>query len=360
MLSAARRIYQAEPPRHRQTQFFPRLKALQCNGLTRHRMRKKGLTEREIIDFFKRRFDFGPPLPLGFDEDVAALPMSDRRLVVVKTDMLVGSTDIPPGMTLNQAARKAVVATVSDFAAKGVQPKALLVSLGLIPPVTRGTVREIARGLSNGALEYGCRIIGGDTGQSDDLVIDCIGIGFGERGAILPRDGARPGDIVAVTGPFGKTNAGLRILLSKKLRTRRFSGLVSSILHPVARLRVGLELARTGAVSSSIDSSDGLAWSLHEIARLSHVKIVLDKIPVAPDVEGFAREHRLSREDLALFGGEEYELVMTIKRASFASVRSRVPSLLKIGHVERGRGEVVAEFEGRIRSIEPRGYEHFR
>ncbi len=323
-------------------------------------MRKKGLTEREIIDFFKRRFDSGPPLPLGFDEDVAALPISDRRLVVIKTDMLVGSTDIPPGMTLNQAARKAVVATVSDFAAKGVQPKALLVSLGLIPPVTRETVREIARGLSKGALEYGCRIIGGDTGQSDDLVIDCIGIGFGERGAILPRDGARPGDIVAVTGPFGKTNAGLRILLSKKLRARRFSGLVSSILHPVARLRAGLELARTGAVSSSIDSSDGLAWSLHEIARLSHVKIVLDNIPVAADVEVFAREHHLSREDLALFGGEEYELVMTIKRASFASVRSRVPSLLEVGSVERGRGEVVAKLGGRIRSIEPRGYEHFR
>ncbi len=63
---------------------------------------------------------------------------------------------------------------------------------------------------------------------------------------------------------------------------------------------------------------------------------------------------------MALFGGEEYELVITIKRASFASVRSRVPSLLKIGHVERGRGEVIAKLDARIRSIEPRGYEHFR
>src|SRR5947208_15265713 len=96
-------------------------------------MAKTGLTEREIIGIFKRRFDFGPKLPLGFDDDVAAFPTSQDRLVVLKTDMLVGSTDVPRGMTLRQAARKAVVATVRDFAAKGVQPRGLLVVV-IMPP----------------------------------------------------------------------------------------------------------------------------------------------------------------------------------------------------------------------------------
>src|SRR5712692_10612359 len=157
-------------------------------------MAKTGLTEREIIGILKRRFDTTPKLPLGFDDDVAAFPLSRRRLVVLKTDMLVGRTDVPPGMTLAQAGRKAVVATVSDFAAKGVQPRGLLVSLGLVAPVDISTVNQIASGLKKGATEYNCRIIGGDTTEADDLIIDCIGFGFTSAGRILRRDGAKPGD----------------------------------------------------------------------------------------------------------------------------------------------------------------------
>ena len=322
-------------------------------------MAKTGLTEREIVSVLTRRFDSRPKLPLGFDEDVAVFPTSRRGLVVLKTDMLVGHTDVPPGMTLGQAARKAVVATVSDFAAKGVQPKGLLISLGLVPPVRLSTVNEIVSGLEKGAREYHCRIIGGDTSETDDLVIDCIGFGFSATGRILRRDGAKPGDVVAVTGDFGRTAAGLEILLGKKGRQHGFSKLTSSVLHPSAKLEAGLKLAESGFVNGSTDSSDGLAWSLHEIARPSKVNIVLETIPVAPDVKMFAREQGLVPEELALFGGEEYELVLAIKRDGFASVRRRIPSLRKIGNVTIGSGNVIAPFGSRFRKIEPRGYEHF-
>jgi thiamine-monophosphate kinase len=323
-------------------------------------MAKTGLAEREIVGILKRRFDSEPKLPLGFDDDVATFPLSQGRLVVLKTDMLVGSTDVPPGMTLVQAARKAVVATVSDFAAKGVRPKALLVSLGLTSPVKRAMVVELGEGLSQGAREYGCRIIGGDTSESNDLVIDCIGFGLAKFRNILRRDGARPGDIIAVTGDFGKTSAGLRILLSGRQRlAHKFAKLVYSVLHPVARLEMGLKLARARSVSSSIDSSDGLSWSLHEIARLSQVSIVLDKIPVEQEVKIFAKEQGLVPEELALFGGEEYELVLTIKRDRFARVRREIPSLRRIGDVKSGSGDVIASFGGRTRKVEPHGYEHF-
>ncbi len=324
-------------------------------------MTKKGLTERQIIEVLKRRFDSNPKLPLGFDDDVAAFQMSRRRQVVLKTDMLVGSTDVPPGMTLGEAARKAVVATVSDFAAKGVQPMGLMVSLGLVPPVSKSMVNEIASGLVKGAAQYHCRIIGGDTSETNDLVIDCIGFGFAETGRILRRDGAKPGDIVAVTGNFGRTTAGLRILLGKKRRwSRRFSKLVYSVLHPSARLEIGIKLARTGFVNSSIDSSDGLAWSLHEIARLSNVNLVVEKIPVARDVEVFAREERLSAEALALFGGEEYELIVTVQKDRFAAAKRQVPSLLGIGVVEKGKAGLRVRYGGKMASVNPRGYEHFR
>jgi thiamine-monophosphate kinase len=324
-------------------------------------MAKTGLTERQIVGILKRHFDSRPKLPMGFEDDVAAFPMSRGRLVVLKTDMLVGSTDVPLGMTLRQAARKAVVATVSDFAAKGVQPRGLLVSLGLPPPVSTSTVNQITSGLKRGTREYRCRIIGGDTSETHDLVIDCIGFGFTKTGRILRRDGAKPGDIVAVTGDFGRTTAGLRILLGKKRPwPRKFSKLVYSVLLPAARLETGLKLARTGFVNSSIDSSDGLAWSLHEIARLSHANIVLGTIPVAPDAKRFAEEQGLVAEELALFGGEEYELVVTIARNMFAAVKGKIPSLIEIGKVEKGTGEVTALVSGGWTKVEPHGYEHFR
>ena len=323
-------------------------------------MSKAGLSEREIIEVLRKRFDFRPVLPLGFEEGVAAYSLSPQKLVVLKTDMLVGSTDVPPGMSLRQAARKAVVATVSDFAAKGVRPKALLVSLGLISPVKRSMVLQLGQGLSQGAREYGCRIIGGDTSESKDLIIDCIGFGLAKPQNILRRDGAKPGDIIAVTGDFGKTSAGLRILLARRTRlAHKFASLVHSVLHPVARLEIGLKLAGTRSVSSSIDSSDGLSWSLHEIARLSHVSIVLDTIPVEPEVKAFAKDQRLVPEVLALFGGEEYELVLAIKRNRFASVRRDFPSLRKIGIVKSGSGDVIGRFGGKTTRVEPRGYEHF-
>ena len=127
-------------------------------------MSKTGLGEREAIRILTQSYRLNNKLPLGFDDDVAALPLTSREWLVLKTDMLVGSTDIPPGMTLTQAARKSVIATVSDFAAKGIRPLGLMISLGLPAPVRSTTVRQIAAGLSQGVKEYGCIIIGGDTG----------------------------------------------------------------------------------------------------------------------------------------------------------------------------------------------------
>src|SRR6266704_3875419 len=176
----------------------------------------KSLTEHEIIRILTNQFAGQPGTPLSFDDDVSAIPFSPKTWIIVKTDMLVGSTDVPPGMTIQEAARKAVVATISDFAAKGVRPRALMVSIGLPAPAKKTTVQDIARGLSQAAREYHCKIIGGDTNQADDLVIDIAGIGFASPKTIVRRNGARPGDIIAVTGPFGKTSAGLRILLSKE------------------------------------------------------------------------------------------------------------------------------------------------
>jgi thiamine-monophosphate kinase len=320
----------------------------------------KGLTERQILRILTDQFAGQPGIPLGFDDDVSAIPLSPKTWIIVKPDMLVGSTDVPPGMTVQEAARKAVVATISDFAAKGVKPQALMVSLGLPAPAKKTSVQDIARGLGQAAREYHCKIIGGDTNQADDFVLDIVGIGFADPKTLVRRDGARPGDIVAVTGPFGRTSAGLKILTSKrKLDLAKYSSLIKAVRRPKARLAEGIVLAKSRATTSSIDSSDGLAWSLHQIAESSKVGISLHTIPVADEVESFAKEHRLSALELALYGGEEYELVVTIKPQSFNKLKRRVPSLKRIGIVEKERFGVSAQIGRKQVTVEARGWQHF-
>src|SRR6266849_1839160 len=105
----------------------------------------KGLTEREIIRILTNQLAGQPGIPLGFDDDISAIPISSKTWIIVKTDMIVGSTDVPSGMTVQEAARKGVVATVSDFAAKGVLPRGLMVSIGLPAPAKKTAVQDIAR-----------------------------------------------------------------------------------------------------------------------------------------------------------------------------------------------------------------------
>jgi len=320
----------------------------------------KGLAEREIIRVITNQFAGERSLPLGFSDDVSAIPISSKTWIIVKTDMLVGSTDVPPGMTIQEAARKAVVATISDFAAKGVKPKALMVSIGLPAPVKKRIAQDIARGLGQAAREYGCKIIGGDTNQAEDLVIDIVGVGLAKPKEIVRRDGARPGDVVAVTGSFGKSSSGLRILMSKQETDfAKYPSLIRAARLPKARLTQGIILAKSHGASSSIDSSDGLAWSLHQIAHASMVGINLHTIPVAAEVESFAKEHRLSALELALYGGEEYELVVTIRPERFNELKKRVPLLRKIGTAEKKRFGVLAQIGRKRIRVEARGWQHF-
>jgi thiamine-monophosphate kinase len=339
--------------------------------LSKARERKGGkggageeLGEREIIELIRSRLSVMPDLPVPLGDDVSAVDVGKGRLAVLKTDMLVGGTDVPRGMSLWQAARKAVVMNVSDFAAKGVEPVAMLVSLGLPRGLMRKDVEEIARGLNAGAREYGVYIIGGDTGEASDLVIAISLFGTADRKALMLRSGAKAGDIVAVTGFFGKTVAGLRLLLdgyavSKELR----EVLLSAVCMPKARLCEGLALRGSGAVSASIDSSDGLAWSLHELARMSSVGFMINGVPVADEVRRFAEFNGLDPLELALYGGEEYELVVTVKPKLWVEAETAVEAvggcLLSIGKVTRD-SQVLMDVNGEKRVVEARGWEHFK
>lgn len=324
----------------------------------------KDLGERGAIKTILKFLESMPNMPIPFGDDVSAFPINGEKLVIVKVDMLVGKTDVPPGMSLRQAARKAIIMNVSDFAAKGVIPLAAMVSLGLPPNLTEDDVKEIGLGINEGAREYGAYVIGGDTNEASDLIIDCALFGLCDGSRIVRRSGAKPGDIVAVTGFFGKPPSGLKILLEGLTLTERIrKPLVESVLMPKARLREGLALAGLGVLTASIDSSDGLAWSLYELSEASKVGFLINKIPVAPEVELFAEEYNLDPFSLCLYGGEEYELVVTIKPDMWREAKKALDSigapLIEIGKVIEER-MIVAEIEGVRIPIEKKGWEHFK
>jgi thiamine-monophosphate kinase len=259
------------------------------------------LGERRIIELIQNRLDPMPSMPIQFGDDVSAYSLGKDKLAILKTDMLVAQTDVPRGMTLWQAARKAVVMNISDFAAKGISPDVLLVSLGLPKEFRKKDVEQIADGLNSGAREYGAYIIGGDTGEASDLIISISLFGTAAKNEVMLRSGAKAGDILAVTGFFGKTSAGLRILQDNLYVRRRIrNALVDSVLLPIAKLKQGVALRKAKVVTAAIDSSDGLAWSLYELAKASNVGFVVDKLPVAKEVKEFAKDNDLSPSELAL------------------------------------------------------------
>jgi thiamine-monophosphate kinase len=322
------------------------------------------LGERRAIELILEKLEKMPQMPIPFGDDVSAYAIGRNQLFILKTDMLVGETDVPKGMSFWQAARKAVIMNISDFAAKGAKPLIALVSLGMPRSITQKELEEIGDGLNAGAREYDTYIVGGDTNEASDLIISLSVFGIAKKDNLMLRSGAKPDDIVAVTGFFGKTSAGLKMLLEgfKALKEIRNS-LVEAVFMPKARLKEGLALSSAKAVTSAIDSSDGLAWSLHEISKASKVGFLIETLPIAPEAQKFAEMNNLDPLELAFYGGEEYELVLTVNPKLWDKAERAVKNvggnLIRIGRVTAERS-VLFEVEGEKRVIEPKGWEHFR
>lgn len=306
----------------------------------------KRLDEKEIIAIFSRA------LGVGDLDDVAQI----EKNMVFKADMLVASTDVPMQMTPRQVARKSIVSCASDLAAKGARPVAAMISLGLPADIPRGYVEELAAGFRQASQEFGVKIVGGDTNAAKELVIDCSMVGA--AGRVPKRSGARPGDIVIASGKFGYPAAGLAVLLKGARAQGAFrKSAVDSVLEPVPRQAFG-SLARY--FTSSIDSSDGLAISLYEIALQSRADIDIDYDSVKADgVDEFAQANDLDAHELVFHGGEEYEIIATVPRALLPKAKAAAKragcTLYVIGSVKKGTGKVAAN----KKPLENRGYLHF-
>ena len=248
---------------------------------------------------------------------------------------------------------------VSDFSAKGVRPEAFMVSVGLTRKVRQREVDELAAGLKDAARRWRLNLVGGDTNESKELVIDCAMLGFAER--ITTRAGASPGDLLVVTGPFGYQSAGLKILMAEAQAGSRFRQTATrSVLEPEPNLEAGIALAPY--LTSSMDSSDGLARSIHTIAKESGVGFELFRLPAGSGVKSFAAANGLDPEKLVLQGGEEYLIVGTVKESQFekaaAAAKRAGAQLVAIGSANRRKGRVVLKHGKTVRMVRDVGWTH--
>ncbi|MEM3594108.1 MAG: thiamine-phosphate kinase [Candidatus Jordarchaeaceae archaeon] len=320
--------------------------------------------ERGLIDFFFTLIDRFPNDVLPFGDDAVGVPFGNDVLII-KTDMLVGSSDVPPGMSYWQAGRKAAIMNISDVAAKGAKPFGAVFSLGFPSNTTIEQAGNLVKGLNSGCREYGLYYLGGDTNECSDLVVSGAVFGIAKRNKVVSRKGAKPGDVVAVTGQFGLTAMGLKILLENLNADPHARELgLHAVYEPQARVKEGIILSEHSLVSSSIDSSDGLAWSLYELSKMSGVGFIINSLPVPREVQVFAETHGLDYLDLALYGGEEFELVVTVPPSKWSRA---VDSVKMVGGVLYPIGTVIEEKYVVLRLpnqaekvIEPKGYEHFR
>lgn len=323
---------------------------------------REGLNELDIIRIIVETIGQPKPSFSKIGDDVAYLPTKKGK-VVIKSDMLVEKTDVPKGMNLYQVARKSIVMCVSDFAAKGVIPSAALTSLGVPRGVEESEIRELAKGFKKAKEEFQIEILGGDTNEADCFIIDCCMIGFADK--IVERKGAKPGDAVVTSGFFGYSSSGLRIMLDGLKAEPEFKErAVSAVVMPKPKLRLGVALAKKNIMSSSIDSSDGLALSLYEIATHGKVGIEINELPTTEEVHVFSNMNDLSMDDLVLYGGEEYEIVTTIPKdrlsQAYEVAKRMGERLMEIGKVTADSPKVYLSLDGKKTEIERRGWVHLK
>ena len=300
-----------------------------------------------------------PPLVIGAGDDAAVLTPEAGRDLAISQDALVEGVDFhrswisPRGL-----GARALAVALSDLAGMGARPVWCAATL-CAPASTRlEDVLDIQRGLCAAAAASGCAVAGGDVSAIDGpLVIDISVGGTVAAGAALRRDGGSPGDVIVVTGTLGRAAAGLRLLLDGGAElSEQERAWVDAQLSPVARVAEGLQLIEAG-VRCGGDISDGLLVELERITDMSgcSAAIWLDRVPVEP---ALVSDFGASWPDLALGGGEDFELVATLPRAAVGALLESWPDALAplavVGALGEGAGVVVFDREGGATLPRPR------
>jgi thiamine-monophosphate kinase len=303
-------------------------------------------------------------LPIG--DDAAAFRPHPSRLLLISSDTLIEGIHFDlQYFSAEDLGWKALAVNLSDIAAMGGIPLYVTTSIALPGRLPAGFVRDLYSGLSTLALENNVSVIGGDTCASPhSLYVDLTIVGEVEPEEMVTRQGAKPGDLIFLTGELGGSAAGLEILKRQGGAADRHSALARRHLRPQARCNVGRFLATEHLASALIDVSDGLSTDLHHLCMQSRVGALLqaERIPLvsfaAEDLSGLSRQIL----DYALNGGEDYELLFTVPQ----SEKQRMPQSIggvpvhQIGYITDEPGICWLRKGDHKERLSAGGFDHFR
>ena len=318
---------------------------LNTGGTGEHREKRRAYTNRAVV--------------AGIGDDCAVLRIPADMDSLVTTDFsLEGIHFRRQWHSAESVGHRCLARGLSDIAAMGGEPVAVFLSLALPRNLARSWVRGFARGLLRLAERHGVTLAGGDTAESPDgILADIVVLGSVPKGKAILRSGARPGDRIFVSGALGESAAAvrqMRVRQAKKLNPRSYP----RHFFPEPRIHLGRILREREIATAMIDTSDGLSTDLSHICEESGVGAEIDATCIPRAHAGKpAREVQL---DLALHGGEDYELLFTVSaRRSVPPQIAGVP-LTEIGRITRARKMILRDEKGQSHSLEARGWEHFR
>lgn len=323
------------------------------------------MTEDELIAGIgvRLRGVAAPRVLVGIGDDAAVWQPSRSNRSVITTDALVEGVHFTRDtMSARDAGWRALASNLSDVAAMGARPVLATVALGF----PRGTDPDWLLGCYDGiaalAERARCPVVGGDLTLAPAITLAITVVGEVRPSNLKRRDGALPGDVVAVTGPLGASAAGLRVAGDPALRSDgRFADVLAAFRTPEPRLQAGRRLGASRHVRAMMDVSDGLSTDLGRLCAASGVGAVVETIPVHSGARRVAAVTGDDPERWALDGGEDFELLIAVQKRAFAHVAVRVAAatgeqLVRIGTITTEPG--VRRTDGTV--IPPAGWDHLR
>lgn len=340
----------------------------------------KSLREFALIRELKNQFAHHVPgLIQGIGDDAAVLEVVSPIWWHLTADLLAEGVHFDlRSSTLESIGYRAAMANLSDLAAMGAAPRYLLISLAIPQQVSQSHIYDFYRGLMKACRPYDVALIGGDTsGSKTGLFLSITLLGTTTRRRALFRHGAQVGDQLYVSGTLGDSLAGLRLLThdtcsrsSEKKRSRlsrlHRQFLIRRHLQPTARVAEGQWLNNRRLASAAIDLSDGLSGDLRHLCEESGVgaEVDIDNLPLSSACRAYAKACGISPVQLAITGGEDYELLFTVSPRSRhpleRQARARGYRLTRIGTIRPKRFGIQMTSQGRTQPLPQTSYEHFR
>lgn len=297
-------------------------------------MPRNKLSELDLIQMISRKIGTNPSIVRGIGDDSAVLKYTKDKYQLFTCDMLIEGTDFFPHTASRDIGHKALACSLSDIAAMGGKPKYALISLGLPSKQTKEFINGFYKGALALAGKFNTIIVGGDLSSSEKIIVDVSMIGEVVKKNLTLRSGAKPGDMILVSGPLGGSLYGRHLKFTPRLKEAHY--LVSNY-----------------QISAMLDISDGLSLDLLRLTLASSVGAIIyaELIPVSDEAHSLAE---------ALNMGEDYELLFTLSPKEARKLIKNKPHFKTIGEIRKKKyGLKIISKDHREKTLKPKGYQHF-